>query len=112
MVVSAKSGVTHSLLSATSIAVTGDAQQAFASLETVFKRHELAAQELVSGSRREEFLKHLNSAADQIAELLKLFAEKPAERKQLQDAVVSFGEILSSTLLAAALNERDGRQHC
>jgi aspartokinase len=75
VVVSAMSGVTDSLLNATSIAARGDAQQAFASLETVFKRHEAATQELLSD--REEFLKHLRRA------------------------IVSFGEILSSTLLAA-----------
>ena len=107
VVVSAMSGVTDSLLNATSIAAIGDAQRAFASLENVFKRHEVAAQELLSERTRDEFLKPLRSAAEQISELLKLFAQKPSERKSLQDAVVSFGEILSSTLLAAVLSERD-----
>ena len=107
VVVSAMSGVTDSLLNATSIAATGDAEHAFASLENVFKRHEAAAHELLSDPKREEFLKQLRSAADQISQLLKQFAQKPSERKALQDAVVSFGEILSSTLLAAVLNQRD-----
>src|SRR6185436_2685811 len=75
--------------------------------ENVFKRHEVAAHELLSKLAREEFLKQLRSAADRISGLLKLFAQNPAERKALQDAVVSFGEILSSTLFAAVLNERD-----
>ena len=109
VVVSAMSGVTDSLLNATKIAATGDAENAFASLQSAFKRHEAAANELLSDAKREEFLKQLRSAADQIAELLKLFAQKPSERNALQDAVVSFGEILSSTLLAAVLNERDIR---
>jgi aspartate kinase len=108
VVVSAMSGVTDSLLNATNIAATEDAQHAFASLENVFKRYEEAANELVSDPpKREEFLKQLHRAADEIAELLKLFAQKPSERKALQDAVLSFGEILSSTLLAAVLNQRD-----
>jgi aspartate kinase len=107
VVVSAMSGVTDSLLNATSIAATGDAERAFASLENVFNRHEVAAHELLSDPLREEFLKELRCAADQISELLKLFAQQPSERKALQDAVVSFGEFLSSTLLAAVLNERD-----
>jgi len=107
VVVSAMSGVTDSLLNATSIAATGDAQRAFASLQNIFKRHDAAAHELLSDPQRKEFLKDLRSAADQISELLRLFAQKPSERKVLQDAVVSFGEILSSTLLAAVLNERD-----
>lgn len=107
VVVSAMSGVTDSLLNATSIAATGDAQQAFASLENAFKRHEAAARELLSASQLEEFLKQLRSAADHLSELLKRFAQNPSERKALQDAVVSFGEILSSTLLAAVLNKHD-----
>ena len=107
VVVSAMSRVTDSLLNATSLAAKGDSQHAFASLENVFKRHEAAADELLSDPRREEFLKHLHSAADQISGLLRQVAQKPSERKALQDAVVSFGEMLSSTLLAAVLNQRD-----
>ena len=107
VVVSAMSGVTDSLLKATVIAATGDAQRAFASLENVFKRHEAAANELLSDTKREGFLKQLQSAADDISQLLSQFAQKPSERKALQDAVVSFGEILSSTLLAAVLNQSD-----
>lgn len=107
VVVSAMSGVTDSLLNATNIAATGDAKAAFTSLERVFSRHETAAQELLSDSRRTEFLRQLKEAADQITELLELLTQRPAERKKLQDAVVSFGETLSSTLLAAVLNERD-----
>jgi aspartate kinase len=109
VVVSAMSSVTDSLLNATAIAASEDAQRAFASLESVFKRNEAAANELLSYPKREEFLKQLRSAADQIGELLKLLAQKPSERKALQDGIVSFGEILSSTLLAAVLNERDIR---
>ncbi|HET6979577.1 MAG TPA: lysine-sensitive aspartokinase 3 [Pyrinomonadaceae bacterium] len=107
VVVSAMSGVTDSLLNATKIAATGDADQAIASLENVFKRHHAVAHELLSNQRREEFLNYLHEAADQIAALLKQFETKPDERKALQDAVVSFGEMLSSTLLAAVLNQHD-----
>jgi aspartate kinase len=107
VVVSAMSGVTDSLLNATSIAASGDAERAFASLEDVFKRHEAAAHELLSDPKREEFLQGLRGAADQISQLLRQFVQKPSERKALQDAVVSFGETLSSTLLAAVLNQRD-----
>jgi len=107
VVVSAMSGVTDSLLNATSIAATSDAEQAFASLENVFQRHEAAANELLSDPGRKEFLKQLRAASDEIAERLKLFAQKPSQRKALQDALVSFGEILSSTLLAAVLTQRE-----
>jgi aspartate kinase len=105
VVVSAMGGVTDSLLNATNIAAAGDAEHAFASLENVFKRHEVAAHELLSDGPRDGFLKELGGAADQISPLLRLFAQQPLERKAIQDAVVSFGEILSSTLLAAVLNQ-------
>jgi aspartate kinase len=93
MVVSAMSGVTDSLLAATNIA----------SLENVFERHRAVARELLDSSQAATFIDQLREAADQIAALL---AQKPAECKSLQDAIVSFGETLSSTLLAAVLNQK------
>src|SRR5829696_80506 len=88
VVVSAMSGVTDALLAATNIA----------SLQEVFERHRTVARELLDDS--EVFADRLSSAEQQIAELL------PVKRKSLQDAVVSFGEDLSSALLAALLSQR------
>ena len=93
VVVSAMSGVTDSLLAATDIA----------SLENVFERHRAVARELLDRSQADAFIDRLRDAADQIALLL---AQKPAEHKSVQDAVVSFGETLSSTLLAEVLNQK------
>jgi aspartate kinase len=93
VVVSAMSGVTDSLLAATDIA----------SLENVFERHRAVARELLDPSQADAFTDGLRDAADQIALLL---AQKPAEHKSVQDAVVSFGETLSSTLLAEVLNQK------
>ena len=89
VVVSAMSGVTDSLLAATS-------------LEEVFERHRVVAHELLDSSQAAAFIDQLRDAADQIAALL----QSPAGHKSLQDAIVSFGEILSSTLLAAVLNQK------
>ena len=94
VVVSAMSGVTDSLLAATNIAA----------LENVFERHRAVARELLDSSQAATFIDQLREAADQIAALL---AQKPAECKSLQDAIVSFGETLSSTLLAAVLNQKE-----
>ena len=96
VVVSAMSGVTDSLLAATNIA----------SLENVFDRHRAVARELLDASKAAQFIDRLREAADQIATLLQSTAQKPAEHKSLQDAVVSFGETLSSTLLAEVLNQK------
>src|SRR5215467_10736897 len=96
VVVSAMSGVTDSLLAATNIA----------SLENVFSRHRAVAYELLEPSKAAEFIDRLREAADQIAAFLQSPAQKPAAQKSLQDAVVSFGETLSSTLLAEVLNQK------
>jgi aspartate kinase len=72
----------------------------------VFERHRAVAHELLDSSRATAFIDQLRKAADQIASLLQSLAQKPAEYKSLQDAIVSFGETLSSTLLAEVLNQK------
>ena len=94
VVVSAMSGVTDALLAARHIA----------SLQEVFERHHNVSRELLDDNKA--FAERLSSAEQEIAELLEALAERPSERKRLQDAVVSFGEILSSALLAELLNQR------
>ncbi len=93
VVVSAMSGVTDSLLAATNIT----------SLEKVFERHRAVARELLDSSQAAAFIDRLHEAADQISSLL---AQKHAEHKSLRDAMVSFGETLSSTLLAQVLSQK------
>ena len=96
VVVSAMSGVTDSLLAATNLD----------SLVNVFERHCAVAHELLDSSQAAAFIDRLREAADQIAALLQSLAQKPADQKSLQDAIVSFGETLSSTLLAEVLNQK------
>ena len=93
VVVSAMSGVTDALLAATDIA----------SLQEVFERHRSVSRALLEDD--EAFAERLNGAEQEIAELLGALAERPSERKRVQDAVVSFGEVLSSALLAELLNQ-------
>lgn len=93
VVVSAMSGVTDALLAATDIA----------SLQEVFERHRSVSRALLEDD--EAFAERLSSAEQEIAELLGALAERPSERKRVQDAVVSFGEVLSSALLAELLNQ-------
>src|SRR6185369_15495664 len=101
VVVSAMSGVTDSLLAATNIA----------SLENVFARHRAVAHELLDSTRAGEFSNELNNCSVQLDALLQSIPQKPAERKLLQDAIVSFGEILSSTLLAEVLKQKGIEAH-
>jgi aspartate kinase len=95
VVVSAMSGVTDSLLAATTIE----------SLEETFSRHKAAAKELLPDGEAEKFVDEVHSAANRIAHLLEA-SQTESTHKATQDAVVSFGETLSSTLLAAVLNQR------
>src|ERR1051325_6953398 len=95
VVVSAMSGVTESLLAATDIAA----------LENAFERHRAVAHALLDAPSAAAFIDQLREAEDQIAALLRSLADY----KSLKDAIVSFGETLSSTLLAAVLNQAGTR---
>ena len=106
VVVSAMSGVTDALLNATVAAGEGRADEAIASLEETFHRHHKTAAELLPPTAAQTFAKQVDNAAHQINELLRTSADNPLRRRPTQDAVLAFGEMLSSELLAELLNER------
>jgi aspartate kinase len=106
VVVSAMSGVTDALLAATITAGEGRADEALASLEKTFQRHYLTAAELLPPAAAAAFAKHVEAAADQINELLRTSARDPVRRRPTQDAVLAYGEMLSSELLAELLKQR------
>jgi len=93
VVVSAMSGVTDGLLSATPASAT--------SVGPIFQRHFRAAEQLLNGSELERFAALVKSAEAQVRELL-----QTQPTKSVQDSIVSFGEILSSALMAGVLNQR------
>jgi len=93
VVVSAMSGVTDALLAAT-----------FEPLGPIFSRHLTTAAQLLHGSESERFAELVKRAEVDVRELL--HAQNPSKHKPVQDAIVAFGEILSSTLMAAVLNQR------
>jgi aspartate kinase len=106
VVVSAMSGVTDALLAATIAAAEGRADEAIASLEQIFQRHHRTAAELLTPAAAEAFTKQVDRAAHQINELLRTSANNSSRRRPTQDAVLAYGEMLSSELLAQLLNER------
>jgi len=93
VVVSAMSGVTDALLSAT-----------VESIGPIFNRHVATAKQLLQGLELERFADLVKLAEAQVRAALQ--TQNPSNRKSVQDAVVSFGEILSSALTAAVLNQR------
>jgi aspartate kinase len=92
VVVSAMSGVTDALLSATSDSVG-----------PIFTRHLTTARQLLHEPESKRFIDFVKHAEAQVRELLRV--QDPSKHKSVQDAVVSYGEILSSTLMAAVLNQ-------
>ena len=106
VVVSAMSGVTDALLAATVAAGEGRADEAIASLEQTFRRHHETAQTLLTPEAAQKFGEHVDSAANQINELLRASADNPLRRRPTQDAVLAFGEMLSSELTAELLIRR------
>lgn len=107
VVVSAMTGVTDALLAATVAAGEGRAAEAIAALEQTFLRHHKTAEELLPPAAARAFAKQVDKAANQINELLRTSADNPLRRRPTQDAVLAYGEMLSSELLAELLNERD-----
>ena len=106
VVVSAMSGVTDALLAATIAAGEGRASEAIASLEETWRRHRETATQLLDAEAAQSFAHHVDGAAKQINELLTVSAADPHRRRQTQDAVLAFGEMLSSALLAEVINQR------
>lgn len=103
VVVSAMSRVTDALLASVRQAGAGEAEAALRSLETHFARHLDAAQSLVSADEVEGFTATVARAREEIAALLGEVATRARPAALLQDAIVSFGERLSSTLFSATL---------
>ena len=103
VVVSAMSKVTDALLAAFTCATDGDAEGALAALAPHFARHLDAAQSLVAADEVEGFSAAVGAARTEIAALLREAAEGSRPPAMLQDAIVSHGERLSSTLFSAVL---------
>jgi aspartate kinase len=100
------SGVTDALLAATVAAGEGRIDEAIASLEETFHRHHQTAADLLTPAAAQAFAKQVDNAAHQISELLQASDNDLTRRRRTQDAVLAFGEMLSSELLAELLNER------
>ncbi|MCM3905330.1 MAG: lysine-sensitive aspartokinase 3 [Pyrinomonadaceae bacterium] len=103
VVVSAMSGVTNALLASVGQATTGDPEGAIHSLEPQWERHLAVAQALTRESAAIRVL--LQTAKQEISDLLRATAAETMPRPLLQDLIVSYGERLSAALLAAVLRQ-------
>jgi aspartate kinase len=102
VVVSAMSGMTDALIRSFEIAQTGDADAALASLLAPLERHEAAAVSMLDGEAAKEFIISLRTAERDISELL---GKVNSNSAPLRDELLSYGERLSSCLLALVLRQ-------
>jgi aspartate kinase len=106
VVVSAMSGVTDRLLALASAAERREPVDP--AIEDLRARHEAAARALLPATRAEEFLAHLREHLDELRTLLTAAAVLREASPGAKDAIASVGELLSSRIVAAALEQSAG----
>lgn len=106
IVISAMTKVTDALLAAFDLAKKGDHDNAVASLEPHFARHIDVAEQFISFGQRKAFNEELSYAREELSDLLTRASRRSLPLSMLKDAIVSYGEQLSSRLLAEVLKAR------
>lgn len=107
VVTSAMAKVTDALLIAFELAKKGDYENAFISLKPHFERHTKVAKELTDEARQKSFQTELDFAKKDLNELLMRVSRRSLPLQMLKDAIVSYGEQLSSRLLAEVLKAKN-----
>src|SRR5687767_8530286 len=105
VVVSAMTKVTDALLAAFDTAKKGDAD-AFESLEPHFARHEEVAKQFIAEGASNAFDTELQYAREELSDLLTRTSRRSLPLSMLKDAILSYGEQLSSRLLAEVLKAK------
>jgi len=106
VVISALGGVTDRLIAATRLAEEGEADRAAASLEDLLARHVTVASSLTTGTRRDQLLAAVREEFAAVTGLVHALAVLREISPRSLDAVVAAGELSSSRIVAAALEER------
>lgn len=99
VVTSAMSGMTDALLDAFETAKDGSFDEAILGLDEQFERHKAVSNSLLSGAQVSKFCKELALAKEDLSSLLMRVERRSLPLQILKDAIVSFGEQLSSMLL-------------
>ena len=106
VVSSAMSKVTDSLLMMTDLAVTGDGNGAMGVVEKIIQRHLDLAESFLSGKNLAQARERIEGMRRGLLSLAKGLSLLKECSPRSSDAVVSYGELLSTTLLAARARER------
>ncbi len=100
VVTSAMSRVTDALLNAFDLAKKGAVEDAILSLDAHFERHKTVSRELTNEAQQRLFQVELDFAEKELGDLLMRVSRRSLPLQMLKDAIVSYGEQLSSRLLA------------
>ncbi len=100
VVTSAMSKVTDALLNAFDLAKKGEVENAILSLDSHFERHKAVSRELTNEAQQKLFQVELDFAEKELGDLLMRVSRRSLPLQMLKDAIVSYGEQLSSRLLA------------
>lgn len=106
VVTSAMSGMTDALIAAFNAAQEGGADSAADSLEPFLDRHRAVAESILDDAGQETFREELALARNELKDLLSRASRRSLPLPMLKDAVVSYGEQLSSLLLSLVLRAR------
>jgi aspartate kinase len=106
VVVSAMTKVTDALLTAFETAKKGDFESAVAGLEPHFERHVEVARQFILDGTSNLFDSELQLARGELSDLLVRASRRSLPLSMLKDAIVSYGEQLSSRLLAEVLKAK------
>ena len=103
VVVSALAGMTDALFAGAAAAAEGDVARARGIVDEQLARHDGVGCALLQGDAALPFQDQLAHARDELTGLLDRLAGRAEQPAALQDEIVSYGERLSASLLAAAL---------
>src|SRR5687768_1850070 len=106
VVVSAMTKATDALLAAFDTAKKGEFAEAFASLEPHFERHTEVSKQFIPEGTPNAFNAELDFARGELSDLLIRVSRRSLPLQMLKDAILSYGEQLSSRLLAEVLKTK------
>src|SRR5688500_11103088 len=105
VVVSAMSGVTDTLLGIASAAGSSSGTaEALAKIEQLRERHRAATGDLVEGRDQDAVAAEIDATLDQLAAVVQALAVLREVSPRTLDVIAAMGELLSSRIVAAALN--------
>ncbi len=106
LISSAMSKITDTFVDITQCAERGEKDKAFSLYDQIVSRHESTAGEFLTGTTLEASLKHIRALFEEIKAFVTGLVMLKECSPRSSDALLSFGELLSTTLLYYRANQR------